>query len=96
VYTTAVLRVMSVAVLVKSANLMAFIGIIRPGGDTRVGLLMDIGPLWILGVPLAYLGTFVWGYSVVGVYMLALTEELAKLGFALWRIASRRWMKAVG
>ena len=95
-YTTAILRVMSVAVLVKSINLMVFIGVIRPGGDTRVGLLMDIGPLWLLGVPLAYLGTFVWGFSVVGVYMLAMSEEIVKLGFGLWRIASRRWMKAVG
>lgn len=94
-YTTAVLRVMSAAVLIKSANLMAFIGIIRPGGDTRVGLLMDIGPLWLLGVPLAYVGTFILGYSVVWVYALSVVEEVAKLGFALWRIASRRWMKAV-
>lgn len=93
--TTLILRIMSVAVIIKSTNLMAFIGIIRAGGDTRMGLIMDIGPMWVIGVPLAYIGTFVFGLPVAAVYILALLEEVAKLGLVLWRIFSRRWMRVM-
>lgn len=87
-----ILHVMAFALWVKVTNLMLIVGILRAGGDTRFGLFLDAGSVWLVGVPLAVVGAFVFHLPVSGVYMLVICEEAVKLGIALWRFFSRRWI----
>ncbi len=94
-HTRSILLVMGLVMAVKATNLMTFIGILRSGGDTRFAFLIDIAPLWLIGVPLAYLGAFVFDLPVTLVYLLTMGEEGIKLALSLWRVFSRRWIHQV-
>ena len=87
-----ILMIMGCMISIKAVNLMNFIGIVRAGGDTRVGMWMDIGPMWLIGVPLAWFAAFALGWPVAWVYLLTMSEELVKLIVSVWRIRSGRWI----
>ncbi|MDM8526610.1 MATE family efflux transporter [Anaerolineales bacterium HSG24] len=76
----------------RMTNFTLFIGILRSGGDTRFSLILDVGAVWLIGVPMAYYGGFVLGLPVYWVYLMAASEELFKVIIGLWRVFSRRWI----
>ena len=92
----AVLGVMAVALWLKAMNLTMIVGIMRSGGDTRFALVADTMPMWLLGVPMALLGAFVWDLPVYGVVMLVLVvDEGTKAGVSWWRVRSAVWIHNV-
>jgi putative MATE family efflux protein len=76
-------------------NLHLVVGICRAGGDTRFGMLYDIGGVWGLGVPLAALGAFAWGAPAWAVYLLTSSDEVAKSFVGIWRLLSKKWLRDV-
>ena len=76
----------------KATNMILLIGALRAGGDTRFGLIVDGYIIWLVGVPAALLGAFVFHLPVQWVYLLVLSEELTKCIASLWRFASRKWI----
>lgn len=91
-----VMTVLSFAMWLKASNLLIIIGIMRSGGDTRFGLLMDTGPMYLLGIPLALLGAFVFHLPVPLVVLAALVgDELVKFVLGVWRVRSGRWLRNV-
>ncbi len=91
-----VMTVMAGALWLKSANLLIIVGILRSGGDTRFGLAIDVGPMWVLGIPLALLGAFVLDLPVYAVVlMVVLGDELTKFVLAMTRFRSGLWIRNV-
>jgi Na+-driven multidrug efflux pump len=78
--------------MVKSVNLVIIVGILRSGGDTIFAAALDGLAVWGLGVPLAILTGLVLKWDLPFVYAAILFEEMAKLGFGLKRMKSKRWM----
>lgn len=89
------LLVLAACVPFRVLNLHVAVGICRAGGDTRFGMLMDLGGVWGLGVPLAFLGAFAWGLPAWAVFLLTQVEEVAKSFVGIWRLASGRWARDV-
>ena len=56
--------VMACTLWVRMFNFMVFIGALRAGGDTRFALFMEICSIWLIGVPAAYVGAFVFHLPV--------------------------------
>ncbi len=79
----------------KSMNSATIVGILRGGGDTKYALYIDVAALWLIAVPLAYLGGLVFGLPVYLVYLLASSEEIIKLLFGLKRVLSNKWINNV-
>ena len=77
---------------IKSMNATTVVGILRGGGDTKYALYIDVAALWLIAVPLAYLGGLVFGLPV---YLLASSEEIIKLLFGLKRVLSNKWINNV-
>ncbi len=77
----------------KSFNATNVVGILRAGGDTKYCLIMDVAALWMIGVPLAYLGGLKLGYPIYMVFALALSEELLKFFVGVRRVISKKWIK---
>jgi len=48
--------------------------------------------IWLVGVPMAYLGANVWNFPVYLVYLCAMSEELTKWLLGINRYFSRRWI----
>jgi len=91
-YAVNVLRVMGVALPVRASNLTIIVGVLRSGGDTRFSLLLDIGTVWLVGVPMALLGAFVLHLPVYWVAAMVILEEVVKLVGAMYRLTSRKWI----
>ena len=46
----------------------------------------------MVGVPLAFLGAFVFHFPIYGVYMMMMMDEITKGCVAMWRFFSGRWL----
>ncbi|MEM5775675.1 MAG: MATE family efflux transporter, partial [Anaerolineaceae bacterium] len=91
-FAVSILTISGLALWVKGTNMIIFVGILRSGGDTRYGLLLELFSMWGIGVPLALLGSFVFHLPVHYVYLLALSDELVKASIGMRRVFSRRWI----
>lgn len=86
------LTVMAATLWLRMFNFTVFIGALRAGGDTRFALLMEICSIWLIGVPAAFTGAFVFHLPVYLVYLMVMLEELAKVFVSGWRYGTKRWI----
>lgn len=91
-FARALLTVLSLGMWVKASNHAVIIGILRPGGDTRFSLVLDGVVIWLVGVPMAAAGAFIFHLPVYLVYALTYSEETVKLFFGLRRYFSKKWI----
>ena len=77
---------------VRSMNSIMVVGVLRAGGDTRFCLFLDGIIIWIIGVPSAVMGAFLFHFPVYWVYLLAMSEEITKWILGLPRYFSHRWI----
>lgn len=94
-YLFFMLQVMSVYVIMQAINSTWIVGIFRAGGDTKIGLVLDIVSMWLFSIVLAALGAFVFKWSVPVVYLFIMSDELVKLPFSFWRYHSKKWLRNV-
>jgi len=87
-----IINVVSFFLWVRVNNMTTVVGILRAGGDTRFSLFLDGIIIWIVGVPMAYLGAFVWHLPVHLVYLCAMSEEATKWVLGIRRYLSRKWI----
>lgn len=77
----------------KMINYIIIVGILRSGGDTKACLVLDTIGVWLIGIPLVYLGGMVLELPIYWVYAMVLTEELFKFIFGFRRYKQRKWLK---
>ena len=87
-----IINVVTFFLWVRVKNMTTVVGILRAGGDTRFSLFLDGIIIWIVGVPMAYLGAFVWHLPVYLVYLCAMAEEATKWILGFNRYLSRKWI----
>jgi len=87
-----VINIIALFLWVRVNNMTIVVGILRAGGDTRFSLFLDGIIIWIVGVPLAYLGANVFHFPVHLVYLCAMSEEAAKWVLGIFRYRSRKWI----
>lgn len=90
--SVAMLRVLAIYMPIRSFVMTGLVGIIRAGGDTRFCMTVDVGGLWCIGVPLAFICAFVLKLDAPVVYAAVLLEEPIKSVFAMLRIKSGKWI----
>lgn len=91
-FTIKLIGLMAISLPIRSLNLILLIGILRAGGDTRVAFFIDAGSVWVIGVPMAFIGAFVFGLPIHWVYLMVLADEVVKLALGLLRFFSQRWI----
>ncbi len=94
-YSQRVLTILGSLLWLRASNLIMFIGIFRSGGDTRFALVLDGLIIWIVGVPLAFAGAFLFHLPVYWVYLLVMSEEVSKWALGTYRFFSRKWIHNV-
>jgi len=87
-----IINIVSFFLWVRVTNMTTVIGILRAGGDTRFSLFLDGIIIWLVGVPMAYLGATVLHFPVYFVYLCAMSEEAAKWILGINRYFSRKWI----
>ena len=86
------LSLFPILMIVKVFNLHMIVGILRAGGDTSFSLIVDVGVLWLVGVPVVVAAGLLLGLPVHFVYLLIGLEELIKGLISLFRMRSGRWL----
>jgi putative MATE family efflux protein len=77
---------------IKITNFTNVVSVLRGGGDTRFGFLLDLTGVWCIGVPMAFFGAFYLHLPVYWVMALVATEEIYKLCLGIPRFLSRKWI----
>lgn len=79
--------------LAQAVNTPIIVGVLRGGGDTRFGLILEAAALWMGSILMGAVGAFVWKLPVKAVFTLLMLDEFIKCPFALWRYKSKVWLK---
>ena len=87
-----VINIITFFLWVRVSNMTIVVGILRAGGDTRFSLFLDGIIIWLVGVPMAYLGANVFHLPVYFVYLCAMSEEATKWVLGMLRYRSRKWI----
>ncbi len=87
-----VLTVFSVILLPSVFNMVGVVGVLRSGGDATFCLIMDTIAVYIIGLPLAYLGGLVWGLPIYWVFALINIQEFYKMFSVIKRFITRKWI----
>lgn len=77
------------------ANSMALIvGVFRAAGDTLHACIIDNGSVWLVGVPLAFLGVWL-GLPVWGVFLMICGDDAAKNIASIIHLRREKWIRNV-
>lgn len=94
-YLTVMMVIMSYYAAAQSVNSTLVVGVFRAGGDTRFGLILDVGVMWLCSIAAAAVGAFVIGIPMPWVYILLCSDEVIKVPFSIWRYRSYKWLKNI-
>jgi len=87
------LKMVALKLPIVSINIAAIVGILRASGDTKFPMYVELGTIWLIGVPLAFFAVIVLNVSLPQAYLLASVEEFVKLCLEVKRIKSRNYIK---
>lgn len=94
-YALYMLYIVAAGIVFKNINYTNIVGILRSGGDTLAGLIMDMGSVWLVGVPMAFLGSMVLGLPIYITFALVYSEEVFKMIFSEWRVLKLKWANTI-
>jgi putative MATE family efflux protein len=87
-----ILNVTSLFLWIRINNMTTVVGILRAGGDTRFSLFLDGIIIWIVGVPLTFIGANIFHLPVYWVAVCVMSEEVTKWVLGMRRYFSRKWI----
>lgn len=81
---------------VRNMPYIQIVGIFRPGGDTAVGVRLDLFSLWLLSVPATALAAFVLKLPFPVVFaIMYIAEDYVKTILCLKYFSTYRWLRPV-
>lgn len=95
IYLEKLIIVVGIILTFKVINYTLAAGILRGGGDTKVSLYIESSGIWLIGIPLAFLGVYYLNLPIYLLVLLVLIEELYKFIFGFKRFKSRKWIKSI-
>lgn len=75
----------------RSISTLVIIGILRSGGDTKFAAISEMAGVYLVGVPIAFIGAAVLKLPLEMIYLALVVEEIAKIIFSFPRIVSKKW-----
>ena len=77
----------------KMFNYVNIVGVLRSGGDTKVCLFLDCSGVWLIGIPMAFIGGLVLKQPIYIVYAMVTLEEVYKTILSYIRSRQKKWLK---
>ena len=94
-YAAGLLIVVTIVLLIKTCNCIIVVGIFRGGGDTKTGMIIDMGAMYFISIPAGFTAMYFLNLNVVFVYAALMLDELVKLPILLILFKRRKWIKNV-
>ncbi len=87
------LRIYSIFLAVKVFNLVSYAGILKSGGDSIFLFMLGTSAMWLIGVPLANIASYIFKFESYKVYIIINSVEILIAITSFLRIRSKRWIK---
>jgi len=91
-YAIVILSIYGVMMPIKVYNGLNIIGTLRCGGDTKCAMYIEVGSVWLIGVPMVFLGALFLHLPIYIVVLMAQSEELVKSIICRKRFRSKKWL----
>lgn len=91
-----ILIIYAVWIIIRNIPYLTVVGIFRPGGDTNMGMMVELLVLWCFSVPMTFIAANLLHLPFLAVYAtMYLCEDIPKgiIFFFYWR--SGKWIKPV-
>lgn len=90
---TGIMVIMGIYMIGRVINTVVINGIFACGGDTLFDMYSLLVCMWCISLPLAFLGVFVFHWSVYLVYTFTVFDELVKLPWVYIHFKKYKWVK---
>lgn len=77
----------------RTFNFVNIVGVLRSGGDTKYCFIIDTSGVWLIGIPMAFIGGLWLQLPIYAVYALVTLEEVYKMIFGYWRYRKKKWLR---
>lgn len=94
-YMNTFLFIMSYYVIAQAYNAVVVVGVLRAGGDTKFGLLMDVSTMWGGSILIGAVAAFILKWPVKVVFFILMADELIKIPLSLHRYRKKKWLMNV-
>lgn len=94
-YARKLLIVSAICMMFKTYTYTSIVGVLRSGGDTKAALCIDIFCVWVIGVPMAFLGSYFLGLPIYFTYAMVYSEEVVKCFISSYRVKQYVWAKSL-
>ena len=84
---------LSLMIPFEMTGVVIMVGILRSGGDSRYSMLSEIIPMYLLSIPLAFIGTKCLHLSLWAILLFKLSELIPKMIIGIMRVRSKKWIK---
>lgn len=85
--------IMAVYMIGRCVNTVTINGVLNGGGDTIFDMYSLIVSMWLIAIPLALLGAFVFKWHVLLVYACTCLDEVGKIPWVMIRLRKYKWIK---
>lgn len=89
------LIVVAVMMNIKALTFLLIVGVFRNGGNPGAALLIDIGCVWLVGVPMVMLGGLVLHLPLIITYAMMCSEEVVKVIISVTYFKKKKWIRNV-
>ena len=77
-YASLIVAVYGLFMPLKVYNGLNIVGTFRSGGDTHFAMFVEVGAVWLIGVPMVFLGALILHLPIYVVVLIAQSEEIVK------------------
>ncbi|WP_026520895.1 MATE family efflux transporter [Butyrivibrio sp. VCB2001] len=92
-YLVWMMVIMSFYMIGRCVNTVTINGVLDGGGDTIFDLYSLIVCMWMIAIPLALCGAFVFHWSPLAVYACTCLDEVGKIPWVMIRVRKYKWVK---
>lgn len=94
--TAIILMAMNSIILpIRFTNIVVIVGVLRGGGDATFAFIAESITMWLIGVPISFIGALVLRLDVQWVVLMVMAEEIVKMICGITRLRSNKWIKNV-
>lgn len=92
-YLIGMMIIMAVYMIGRCVNTVTINGVLDGGGDTLFDMYSLIVCMWLIAIPLALAGAFVFHWSPLAVYACTCLDEVGKIPWVMIRFRKYKWVK---
>lgn len=92
-YLIGMMIIMSIYMIGRCVNTVTINGVLDGGGDTLFDMYSLIVCMWMIAIPLALAGAFVFHWSPLAVYACTCLDEVGKIPWVMYRFRKYKWVK---